>query len=73
MNYDTHASVYPENFLPLFLVIGWPSSSTIKSSISVGKKHKFKLMNSIPHHLESRHSSIISLLFGYSKTDLTIL
>lgn len=50
INQDTHASVYPENFLPLFLVMGWPSSSTIKSSISVEQKHIFlKLITCIPH------------------------
>lgn len=37
---NTHASVYPENFLPRFFVMGWPSSSTIKSFISVVGKDR---------------------------------
>lgn len=36
----THASVYPVNFFPFFFVIGCPSSSTMKSSISVEIKIK---------------------------------
>lgn len=69
---NTHASVYPENFLPLFFVMGWPSSSTIKSSISeeiieIGVSYRTR-----KYSAKSMYNSLSCNMFTFAYIELLV-